>query len=164
MSKRDDIKTAIGGLFACFHRATPLTEEALGMWVFVLEQYPLKDVRKAVYAWASTHKWPPDSLDDFRRIVAGDMPKAEEPELPGEKEFLEDYRKQKLGRGPNPPPPDNSSEPRTPSHEARVHWSIIKDISAGVISCPKHIANHNVYEPGDAEERWYWAEFRKRLS
>jgi len=31
------------------------------------------------------------------------------------------------------------------------------------VRCPKSIAKHDIFVAGDDEEKWYWAEFDKRV-
>jgi len=162
--KEAEVSRLVVGMYSAFPRATMISEAALGIWVFALKEYPTKQIRQAVSKWISSQDWPPDSLNKFINAVAGgQFVKQVETDSPGYRDFLTEYRKEGLGRGPNPDTPDNSHEPKTPAWKAAIWWRLIKDISQSRVKCPASLRKGDIYATDDAEARWIKAEFEKRL-
>jgi len=162
--KETEVSKLIVGMYTAFPRAQMISEGTLGIWVFSLKDYPIKSLRAAVSRWINTKDWPPDNLNKFVSAVAGtSFTKREEPDPPGYKEFIREYRAEGMGRGPRPEHGANENEPPTVKWKAGIHWRLIRDIVDRKVVCPAAIKKGDVYATDDPEERWYWAEFEKRV-
>jgi len=162
--KETEVRKLVVGMYSAFPRSQMIGEAALDIWVYALKDYPVKDIRQAVSKWINSKDWPPDNLNKFIGAISKfKFSKQSEPELPGYREWLKEYRADGLARESTGDVPDNSNEPPTPRWKASLHWKLVYDIADGKVRCPRSIAKHDVFAIDDDEERWYWAEFNKRV-
>tara|TARA_B100002051_G_scaffold143277_1_gene135847 strand:+ start:987 stop:1526 length:540 start_codon:yes stop_codon:yes gene_type:complete len=167
-ASEEKIKAMLRSIFAAFPRADGLNDAALGIWSYALRDYPEDKIRKATARWIREEKWPPDSINKFVAAVNkrdGSLP---EQEMPGYREFLENYEyrvNQDITDKLIEKEKENEAmgeSMRTPFHEAKVHLQLIADILDRKVRPPRSIEKNDIMAFGDAQEKWYWAEFQKR--
>tara|TARA_R100001594_G_scaffold101287_1_gene135838 strand:+ start:774 stop:1313 length:540 start_codon:yes stop_codon:yes gene_type:complete len=173
MSNRAVIRKIIEGIFAAYPRSSGITEGALDIWELKLDNIPLRELQKAAFKWIEEKKFAPDNVADFRRFV-NYRAKQEEAELPGLEDFKTEYRKENPGLtfwseekqesvdSQGRPLPRRREGRKTSGYDAVILWGIIKDITDKKIRPPRSIAKHDIHAIDDAEERWFWNEFRRR--
>ena len=173
MSNRAVIRKIIEGIFAAYPRSSGITEGALDIWELKLDNIPLRELQKAAFKWIEEKKFAPDNVADFRRFV-NYRARQEEAEMPGYKEFIQQYneenpdrrvwseQKQEMCDVSGNPLPRRREGAKTSGADATILWGIINDISAKRIRPPRSIAKHDIYAIDDAQEKWFWNEFRRR--
>ena len=162
--KREAIRRIIDTMWACFPRASPMQEGAIDVWCLQFESYPLKDIQAAAWKWVEDESWPPRSPRQFTAAIMSDRKpvRQSEPEPPGYAEFVKEYRAKGGGVSSTPVGHDRDDSPKTPGWAVKIHTGIMKDILDKNIRCPREFAKHDIFAAGDAEEKWYLAEFNKR--